>query len=236
MGIFQEQQALLSRLTKRIARRLSDDKRVGAIWLGGSLGKGEGDALSDIDLVVVSTPGRTEEMAASLEENLSIAGPVALVHEAPQNAPNEGAQLNVLYDTNPVPIYVDWNVWPPVAERPTDVSILWEREPVALSIDATLASILDELPRGRGRELTPEALNHFRVFMTPILAKQAARGRFESVDRMLEHMRIPRVPIKSFHDALELARQVLDDFGASESEAAISCLKRYLNLVANYRE
>lgn len=236
MGIFKEQRALLARLTKHVASRLSDDARVCAVWLGGSLGRGEGDALSDIDLVVVSMRGRTEEIAASLHENLPMVGPVALVHEAPQNAPNEGAQLNVLYDTNPLPIYVDWNVWPSVAERPTDVSVLWEREPLAQSPNATFTSILNALPRGRGQELTLEALNHFRVFMTPILLKHAARGRFESVDRMLGYMRLPGAPTTSFHDVMELARQVLDDFGASETEIAIPCIKRYLALLARFRE
>lgn len=236
MGIFDDQRALLRTLIDEVASRLSGDQRVGAIWLAGSLGREEGDALSDIDLIVVSTPGRTQELAASLEENLEMAGPVALVHKAPQNAPFEGAQLNVLYDTNPLPVYLDWNVWPPIAARPSDVSVLFEREPLEQIPTASFDSILAELPRGRDREDTQDRINHFRIFMTPIFAKDAARGWFESANRKLEYMRIPGAPITNLDGAIKFARKVLEDFGPFETEAAISCIHRYLSLVEGYRE
>jgi predicted nucleotidyltransferase len=235
MSIFDEQRALITKMIDEIATRLSEDERVGATWLEGSLGRGEGDALSDIDLVIVSTPGRAEQLAAGIMKELSMAGEVALIHEAPQNAPSEGTQLNILYDTEPLPIYVDWNVWPPVEFRPRDVTVLFEREPLVQSPSATFESVLDDFARGQGHKQTDELLNRFRVFMTPILVKDAARGRFDGANRKLGYMQITAPPITDLDGALALARQVLNDFGASETGAAVSCIRRYLALLDQHR-
>jgi hypothetical protein len=149
----------------------------------------------------VCRPDGTREVASSFVDRLGIAGPVALVHEAPQNAPVDGRQLNVLYDTMPMPVYVDWNIWPLVPARPGDVTVLFEREPMEPS-ERTFHAILDELPRGEAFDRTQDVLDRFRVFMTPIIAKHAVRGWFESVDRMLGYLDISAEPIRTKDTAM----------------------------------
>lgn len=231
--LLEDQSVLIEVLQARIVGELRDDERVGRIWLGGSLGRGEGDALSDIDLVIVASPGRTQELKSSLAELIAKAGPVALVHEAPQNAPAEGAQLNVLYDTDPLPIYIDWSLWPPVEHRPADVSVLFERGSSLPASAEGFQSMLAEMPRAAGNPRTEETLRRFNVFMTPILAKHAARGWFDSVNRMVDFMQIGPADINDLHSAIELCRRVLDKFGTFESAPGMACIRRYLTMIAD---
>jgi len=233
-GSSERQRVLIKALQTRIVHALQDEARVERVWLGGSLGRGEGDALSDIDLVIVSSSVRTDELKRSLDELIRIVGPVALVHTAPHNAPTEGAQLNVLYDTDPLPVYIDWNLWPPVEQRPADVSVLFEREPTLPAATACFHEMLADMPHGTV-DRTEQTLNHFRVFMTPILAKHAARGWFDSVARMLQVMDVEsEQPVTNLQDAIELAHRVLEEFGASETPTAMACVRRYLALIDDF--
>lgn len=214
----------LEGLAEQISETLAKKPLVAAVWLGGSLGRGEGDGLSDVDLVVVAAPGKVGELVTSVRAGLDLAGEVALVHEAPQNAPADGAQLNVLYDTKPLPIYVDWNVWPHVDERPSDVRKLFEREPVRAGA-RPFHSALDDMPRGTGTPLD-DRLSAFRAFMVPILMKYATRGRFESVAEVLNYMRIPGDPPASFDEARDLATSILAE--AKPDAKALRTMRRYI--------
>jgi predicted nucleotidyltransferase len=222
-----EQRALLDALVGKAVAVWSSEDAVDAIWLAGSLGRGDGDALSDVDLTLVAAPGRTQELVARVRERLGDVGPVAFVHDAPQNAPVEGTQLNVLYGTYPLPVEIDWSVWPPVAERPSDVTALFERTELPRGIN-DFASVLDEVPRGSNIPLA-ERLDHFRTFMVPILVKHAARGWFDSVARMLTVMKLDPKPIRTFDGARDYAVNVLAESGKSEPPVAIECIRRYIS-------
>jgi predicted nucleotidyltransferase len=221
----------LVRFAQRIADDLSEDSRIDAVWLGGSLGRGEGDALSDVDLIVIAKPGQSGEVASYVRTSLSVAGRVALVHDAPHNAPKDGGQFNVLYDRDPLPLYVDWTVWPSVDVRPRDARVLFERRPLEEDPDVTLGTMSERFEPGKAPGLTPLVLARFRLFMAPVLVKHAARGWFDSVEGMLASLRMPARPLTSLREAIALARELVRQSAMVEDPRAIECIERYFALV-----
>jgi predicted nucleotidyltransferase len=203
----------------RIAEASAADDRVQALWLIGSLARGDEDCLSDIDVVVSTSDTTFVYDLSAFAETFDTAG---LVHESPQNAPAGGAQINVLYDTLPLPIYVDWSVWPLQERRPNDVRVLLERDAARLTTDGSFAEIVDALPKPEPIEVTPELLDRFRLFMIPIVAKEAARGWTESVVACATYMRIGITDPHSFPDVVRQLREVL----AERSEPTV---ERYLS-------
>lgn len=64
-------------LIDRIRLVLEKDARVEALWLSGSLGRREGDAFSDVDMLVLCADGKGQEVSASYGADVSaIAKPV----------------------------------------------------------------------------------------------------------------------------------------------------------------
>jgi predicted nucleotidyltransferase len=178
----------------RIAREMAADDRVNAVWLGGSLGRGEGDALSDIDIAVVMAPECDAELVAERVKIVERFGSLVLYLDSPHNAPVRGAQINALYDVEPLPFYIDWNLWPSMGERPSDVRPLFERNPDRMRTGRSYEEIQRAMPRGPAPELTPDYLDHFSVAMLTIVAKLAARGWEDSVYQMYEGMSEPARP------------------------------------------
>ena len=76
-------------LVDAIAEALQRDKRIEAAWLAGSLGLDEGDAFSDVDVVVLCVDGTTSEIATT-PGLLDFAKPVQV------NALYGGRILNVI--------------------------------------------------------------------------------------------------------------------------------------------
>jgi predicted nucleotidyltransferase len=68
------------RLIDEITRRLDADPGVEALWLAGSLGMGQGDAWSDVDLLVMVASGATAAAATRLARELVPALRVVLVN------------------------------------------------------------------------------------------------------------------------------------------------------------
>jgi hypothetical protein len=80
-------------LIDEIARRLDAEPDVEALWLAGSLGKGGGDAFSDVDLLVLTADGAAGEVSARLARDLTAALCVVLV-----NSLYGGRVLNMVTD------------------------------------------------------------------------------------------------------------------------------------------
>src|SRR5712692_3692574 len=97
-----EREALL----QRIIKQLTDDERVVAVWLHGSLGREVADALSEIDVWVVAADRHSEAMNAERQAYTAQLGNRLLMREAPHNAPPGGAFLLVMYAGSVGPIQV----------------------------------------------------------------------------------------------------------------------------------
>jgi len=68
------------RLIDRVAAHLDADAGVEALWVAGSLGKGQGDAFSDIDLLVLAADGQAGELSARLARDFVPAFEVVLLN------------------------------------------------------------------------------------------------------------------------------------------------------------
>jgi len=68
-------------MQEAIAQRLEADTRIGALFVGGSFGRGEGDRFSDIDLVAVVRPEHQEAVAADWKGVLASIAPVVFWHD-----------------------------------------------------------------------------------------------------------------------------------------------------------
>lgn len=120
-------ETLLSNITKT----LEQDSRVETVWLLGSLGRGEQDYLSDIDIFLVISDQHWDEIIDSKHNFISRISSPIIIMEAPQNAPPGGAYLAVCYDSSTGPLTVDW-YWLKQSEAkiPEQTKILFNRNPL----------------------------------------------------------------------------------------------------------
>lgn len=130
-------------LLGNIATFLAHDERFVAAWLTGSLGRGNADALSDIDLTVVVADAfvdrlcfRTEmvtaEPPAARIQLLGRFGDIANVHENNFNAPEGGTFTSILY--RPAGHIVDWILIPAsTATRPPTAKPIFEHSPIPVA-------------------------------------------------------------------------------------------------------
>lgn len=124
-----ERNALLQKITSL----LESDSRVGAAWLFGSLGRGDADALSDLDLWVVVSDDAIQAVVAERRQYVTRVGEPVLMLEAPQNAPVGGAYLMAAYDAPAGPHIADW-YWQPRSSAfiPPHTRVLFDRAGLAV--------------------------------------------------------------------------------------------------------
>jgi predicted nucleotidyltransferase len=83
------------------------DSGAGALLLVGSLGRGGGDAFSDLDLIIVPGPSFTGLDLAELFDNEILAS-----LEVPRNAPVGGSYTGLCLDVADAVLWVDAYFWP----------------------------------------------------------------------------------------------------------------------------
>ncbi|HYF61635.1 MAG TPA: hypothetical protein VD886_02410 [Herpetosiphonaceae bacterium] len=95
-------------LLQRVLGVIEGDQRVRAGWLWGSFGRGEQDALSDIDLWLAVADEELAAIAGVPQAFVEACGPPLITVAAPQNAPERGAYLLAIYAGQHGPHQVDW--------------------------------------------------------------------------------------------------------------------------------
>lgn len=126
LRVFQEER---DALLERSVEMLQADDAVTAAWLFGSLGRGNGDSLSDLDLWVGIKDNHVPQLGQARRRFAGRVGEPLLWVEAPQNAPAGGAYLMAVYPGAVAgPYQVDW-YWQPesAALRPADTRLLFDR-------------------------------------------------------------------------------------------------------------
>lgn len=209
---------------------LAADDRVEAVWAHGSLGRGDEDVLSDIDLIVTTAEGADVSFVRSLPEVVARFGPVALANHMPGNAPEGGYFLSVLYDVGPLPIVCDWSVWPFRPIRPADVMVLYEREPTRFAVGRTFDEEMSGVPRGAALLEGAEGLSS-RFYMVMPIAKDAARGWAESVEAMRRYLPFELPPASSMAQVISLLQELVDEHADQEPRSAVEAVRRYLSRV-----
>ncbi|HEV2124267.1 MAG TPA: nucleotidyltransferase domain-containing protein [Chloroflexota bacterium] len=158
-------------LLERVRALLESDDRVAAAWLFGSRGRGDADALSDVDLVVVAHEEHLEALKRERRDIVARLGAPLLIQDLPSNAPPGGAYLLVLYPGETGPLHMDW-YWRGLsgAVVPHDACLLIRRSGVTVPRE----------PLSAAATATEEAIDIARsvIFfwaMAPIAAKYLAR-------------------------------------------------------------
>lgn len=162
------EQVLLEHAEARDAllRRITADVGSGALWQIGSFATGGADAWSDLDLVVSPGPAPV--------------GNAALVLDNPANGPEGGGYIGAAYLTGPLPVWVDWYVWPADLPVPVEARLLAGE---GRRGELGLFDALDQ--HGRGTARAESDPNMFALAMIPIAAKYVARGELETVAGMV---------------------------------------------------
>jgi len=169
-------------LLQSIEAGLRRDERVVGAWLAGSIGRGQADDLSDIDLWLLI---RDEDVATIAKD------PVVFVHGivhailnvgASSNAPTGGAYLLTWIAGKQGPQQVDW-YWPPAkdARRPSRSVLLFERAAVPIE-DVSETLVGESLKRAIDASIGDV------LVMTFIAAKHVRRSDPWRTARHLEHV------------------------------------------------
>jgi predicted nucleotidyltransferase len=162
-------------LLERAVELLHTDARVAAAWLFGSLGRGEEDALSDLDLWVVVGDPYSRFVNAQRREYVRKLGEPLLILEAPQNAPKDGAYLLTLYGGLAGAYQVDW-YWQPQSQAriPNNARLLFDRVGLPRSgLPALATAPGPQSPEERAQAAADRAT--FFWAMIQITAKKVAR-------------------------------------------------------------
>lgn len=179
MDLMQQHEAARADLLARIKATLAADDRFMAGWLAGSSGRGEADAISDLDLVIVATDSAAEILCArpwmaagkTIQARLKLFsrfGEIAAVHENHHNAPPGGTFTFTMYRGSG--LIVDWTLIPAAgATRPASTALLFDR----LGVPAQIPS--PNLTEEQQADALRERLAFFSI-MTAVTAKYIARG------------------------------------------------------------
>jgi hypothetical protein len=171
-------------LLARIIAALEADQRVAAAWLTGSLGKGNADEWSDIDLWIGVDDVALSDVLATQTQIVSAVGTPILIEEAPQNAPAGGGYMAVLYAGSVAPLTVDWYwVGASSARLPSDSRVLFMRANV---LAETIAPPLTPTEH----EQVALAKSAFIWMMIGITAKKIARRQSWAALRLIEMTRL----------------------------------------------
>lgn len=185
-------------LLARIAAGLEASPRFRAAWLAGSLGRGAGDALSDLDLFVAVDDTAAVELCAypravsagapdARMELFRAFGDPLNIHENHRNAPRGGSFSAVLYRDPPV--LVDWVLVPQRhAGREADTRLLTARAEIPEGVMPPQGELADTQASSAGEDpeqLAAERLAFFWM-MAAVASKYIARLRLVETGRAPE--------------------------------------------------
>lgn len=158
-------------LLERAVRLLEVDERVVAVWLHGSIGRGMHDDWSDLDLWIVVADAHIEAVVAERAQFAAHVGEPLLTVEAPQNAPEGGAYLLVMYPGTVGPLILDCS-WQPQskAQRPSDTRLIFDRAGLSL------AQSYIHVPGDNALEQAKKQTAFFWM-MAAVVAKNIVRGQ-----------------------------------------------------------
>lgn len=153
---------------------------VTSVELVGSLGRGDGDDWSDVDLLVFVDG----DVRTALDPLLPQLGEMAFFLDAPHNTRADGYSFGATFIVDGLPIGTDWYVWPS-----------------ALHGGGSFDALNGAGPRGVMPPITDERLQAFEIAMTIVEAKRLARGRTDVTADELRR-RVMLAPVSALADAI----------------------------------
>jgi hypothetical protein len=183
------------RMLAAAVEMLAADERFVAAWLSGSFGRGDDDALSDIDITVVVAGDLVDQLcrrdhqvgAGTTPERLAVlrsVGEPAIIHENHFNAPSGGSFTACVYASG---IVFDWVIIPVAnAVRPAETRLLFDTVGIP---DQVPGPTLTDLERAQ------RLAEQVAFFWMMIVPTSKARLRGDSID---------------FHEMLDMLYRVAD--------------------------
>jgi hypothetical protein len=171
----EQREALLARITADLAM----DERFVAGWLSGSYARGEADAMSDIDITIVTADPYSEVLCRRVEQVSSRTSPErhslfsqfgtpALIHENNNNAPEGGTFTFVLYAGSA--LMIDWILIPQTkALRPFQSKLLFDKDNIPVAPPPTPETL------GQSKKAVAEVWAFFWM-MAAVAIKYILRG------------------------------------------------------------
>lgn len=218
---------------------LATDAHAGAVILCGSLGRGQFDAWSDVDLIVAFDDEVAADRIAGRLEWVASFGDVLDRRDKPANGPVCGGQVSALYFVgSPIPLYVDWYVWPlsMVTGVPHTAKVVLARRPVPLDDSIDLFGY--ERPAAQiptDPQMLWELQNSDRFAMIPIAAKYIGRARVDTAAFMLEKIGA-QLETGTKEALLAACRERLRTVGGDKPERTRAAVAMMLDFVERWDE
>ncbi len=207
---------------------LRADTAVLAAGLVGSLGRGEADDWSDVDLLIVVGDGEVDRYGNAAR--LPGAKWASLSFDAPHNAPRGARAVSVQYVLEGLPLWVDWYVFSQTrCAWASDAEIAFDR----LGFARTKETFAEQLARGEARPGSPKDPEQHRllqVALLPVAAKRIAR-RSPDAPELIAFVGGPDVADASPLEQLRALRSLLAEHGGGAPDALVLAIGRYLDLV-----
>ncbi|MEV6968862.1 hypothetical protein AB0M47_27455 [Hamadaea sp. NPDC051192] len=198
------------------------DHRIGALIHVGSLGRGHGDAFSDLDLIAVpllhTSPSKGRDIFAA-----AFGGQALAAVTAPRNAPVGGDYQAVCVQTTDAALWIDIYVWPRQTARvPADGNIVFDH----IGVDADPRSCTDLLAAhtdpARPAHPAGGATSLLRV---AVAAKYLARG-----DHKRMAAKVPQTAALTFRPASLRLHAILDTVTEPELTTAVAATRNLVDL------
>lgn len=205
---------------------------VAAVWLVGSLGRGQGDAFSDIDLVVAVDDDMPPDLFTDLVAGLGLPGVVLYRRPKPRNSPRDGGYLAVGIEMAQLPVLVDVFVWPATtAVVSRGARVVYERDRLPRS-EFGFVELLDAVRCTDTRGSDPQAPATV-LMLTQLAAKYLARGDHERLAGIGKQLGLPATSQKA--GALRAVIDERIDLTADPHvTAAVAAVHRLLDVAERY--
>jgi predicted nucleotidyltransferase len=213
-----------------VIEQLEADPAIIAAGFVGSIGRGDADDWSDVDLVIVVPDDQGGHYADAARRRGS--GRVAFSFDARHNAPRGAGSVGVHYVIDGLPFNADWYVYPDSQGAwVADAKVVFDRHGLR-----RLSDTFDEhLAKREVQPPAPRPANAHRllqVALIPVAAKRIARGSPDA-GRMVEFVGGPHAPGAAPAGHLEMLRGLLGQYCGVAPAESLSATSRYLDLVAD---
>jgi predicted nucleotidyltransferase len=207
---------------------LEADPAVSAAGLVGSLGRGDADDWSDIDLLIVVPDGQVDQYADVTR--LPWSEQVTWSIDARHNAPRGAGAIGARYVIDGLPLHVDWYVYPiSRAAWVADAKVIFDRDGLPRLND----TFYEHQEKREVQPPAPKAANAHRLLqlsLVPVAGKYVAR-RSPGAGRMVEFVGGPHAPEASPEEHLAMLRRLLVRYRDEAPAEMLAANSRYLDLI-----
>lgn len=218
-------------LLRQLQQGLAQDERIRAAWLWGSLGRGNADALSDLDLWIVVSDDACAAVVGQRPTYPDLVGTPLIIVDAPQNAPLNGAYLLTIYAGGTGPQQVDW-YWQPQSSAcvPPGVTPFLERDPLPRCSKETIFPGTQPLPHEAIAQIMHTV--HFFWAMCLIAAKHVARAPHQPQQHLLAFVQQQLVPVQVFVDGSVATSALEADIASADPQVKMELLRTFARTMA----